>query len=131
MVVSDAIEMNDSIVKYLIEEQAMIHWPAILHMHQQAELIYLADQAQSQSYIESQRFIAHAQDRLIDSAGQLYSLSAANGWNATAQQLSLAELLNLIREHAAALDICCVAKLAAPTIPQALALVASLQNDEI
>ncbi len=109
----------------------MILWPAILHMHQQAELIYLADQTQSQGYMQSQRFIAHAQDRLIDSAGQIYSLTATNDWQATVHTLKLSEILNLIREHAASLDICCIAKLAADTIPQAIAIVVSLQTDDI
>jgi hypothetical protein len=48
---------------------------------------------------------------------------------ATGQSLALDAVLALVRTHAAAQGLCCTAKLSAPSVAQAVRLVATLHED--
>lgn len=103
-----------------------IHWPAILQFAGEAELAYLGDKTQLQAHLDQSGY-SHPQDRLIDSNGAIFELIGAST-RPTHQHVNLAELLEIIRAHAAQQRQCCIAKLAAPTIAEAIRLVESLDS---
>lgn len=105
----------------------MIHWPAILCFHGDADLVYVPDQAawETDPHLQGQPY--HPEDRLIDSSGNSFVLER-NGAKLILQPasitISLDEVLELVRRHAAQDGACCVAKLSAASIAEAIAMVA-------
>jgi len=57
----------------------MIHWPAIIHFHGDAELIYVADQAtwENDPHLQGQPY--RSEDRLIDAVGNGFALVKNDG----------------------------------------------------
>jgi hypothetical protein len=110
----------------------MINWPAIIQHAGDAELVYVGDQAQWETNSELQQTTYHESDVLIDSQGHTFSFATRNNQliqpQARSETLSLNEILGLVKAHAAQKGSCCVAKLYAPTIKDALAMVASLDE---
>lgn len=70
-------------------------------------------------------------DLLIDSAGRTFSVKECHGEFEilpTGNRCNLEDLLEWVRDHAAQEGACCAAKLYAPSIPEAMAIVASLER---
>jgi hypothetical protein len=105
-----------------------INWPAIIRHGEDPELTYIPDQS---AWLE---FTAHdnagEDDAVIDSAGHQYRImTGGSDWRLQAPEtVTLNELLGLVKAHAAARGSCCVAKLYAPTIQEAIKIVASLED---
>ena len=115
-----------------IQDRALIHWPAIIQYAGQAELAYVPDQAawENNAYLHPHAW--QATDRLIDSQGAIHAFIPAGKiaeLQSTGNAMSRDELLHLVRTHAAQAGLCCIAKLSAPTIAEAIKLVGSLHED--
>jgi len=105
-----------------------INWPAVIRHGEDPELTYIPDQA---AWLEfSSHENAGEDDAVIDSTGHQYRIM--NGGSdcrlQTPETIMLNELLGLVKAHAAARGSCCVAKLYAPTIQEAMKIVASLED---
>lgn len=101
-----------------------VHWPAILKFNGDPELLYIADRECWESSVEIQGLIYDNRDRLIDSAGYLFSLRS-DGETLFPERseeihISLEELTHYIREHHASRGGCCVIKMGFSTIGQAV-----------
>jgi hypothetical protein len=110
----------------------MVNWPAIIKHAGDAELVYISDQSQWESDSELQQADYDESDLLIDSQGHTFNLVMRENQpvqlQPRAQSISLVEILGLVKAHAAQKGSCCVAKLYAPTIKDALVIVASLDE---
>ena len=105
-----------------------IHWPAIIRHGEDPELSYIADQSAWLEFTSHEN--AGEDDAVIDSTGHQYSI-VGHGSEIrleTSATITLNELLGLVKAHAAAKGSCCVAKLYAPTIDEAMKIVASLED---
>jgi len=108
------------------------NWPALIRVEGDPELVFVRDRLAWQG--ESGRHVASFgdNDRLIDSTGRLFKpiarASGETGLQALEEKLSLAEVLGLVKAHAAQAGSCCVAKLWAPTIRDAFQIVESLDD---
>lgn len=111
----------------------MILWPAIIHHAGQAELAYINDQSQWRNDMHLHIHGYRAEDRLIDSAGNIFSLVKGMGNSAVAepkdQIISLYELLDLMRAHAAQTGLCCVDKLSADSVAEAIFLIGTMAHE--
>lgn len=99
-----------------------IHWPAILQHPGADELEYLADQ-QTLTAWQGRSTVT-----LIDSLGASYALTPKLALSRQGN-LSLQEILTLVRAHAAQQGICCTPKIGAANIADAIKLLASLGED--
>ncbi len=104
----------------------MIEWPAILKCQNDDELLFLPTEDAWLVHLNATP--ARSGDRLIDSRGICHVVEDAQATDAhiDAQfpvQLSLDEVLQLVRQHASVCGHCCVSKMGAPGIAQAVALV--------
>ncbi|MCW9015143.1 MAG: DUF4144 domain-containing protein [Gammaproteobacteria bacterium] len=110
----------------------MINWPAIIKLSDDAELIYVSDQAEWDNDTELHCFVYDETDYLIDSSGHIFKLTNRTNNcaipDSTDNTLQLTEILGLIKAHAAQQGSCCVAKLFAPTISDAYKIVASMNK---
>lgn len=107
----------------------MIAWPALLHYAGQAELEYVADAQHWQGLAQEHHLRFHRNDRVIDSAGQLYRPVRHSDHvelQALATHVTLNEAITLVRHHEAAGGQCCVAKFSAASIAECIA---ALRND--
>jgi hypothetical protein len=115
-------------------EYGWIKWPAIVKHSGDAELRYVADQAEWDSNVELQVCDYHAADCLIDSSGAVFSLTQRQGHRVTAvatgEFKTLQDVLGLVKAHAAQAGSCCVAKLYAPSIRDAFAIVKTVSDDD-
>ena len=109
-----------------------IHWPAIVHYDNDAELAYVASLQQWLDDAELSGFDYQAEDELIDSHGNVFLLQyksdtlvrpVASGRSKTLQQV-----LGLVKAHLSEQGSCCVAKLSAYSIAEAIALLNSPAN---
>jgi hypothetical protein len=104
------------------------NWPAVIRHGEDPELSFIADQSAWLEYTSHED--PGTDDSVIDSSGHRYEI-IRNGGEFRLQadgSVTLTELLGLVKAHAAASGSCCVAKLYAPTIEEALKIVASLQD---
>ena len=106
-----------------------INWPAIIRHGEDPELSFIADQSAWLQYISHEDPVTD--DSVIDSSGHRYSIIRHGGEFRlqAAGSVTLTELLGLVKAHAAASGSCCVAKLYAPTIDEAMKIVASLEDE--
>jgi len=111
----------------------MLNWPCIIKYSDDAELTYVANQADWDNNADLYDLEYDESDFLIDSSGNLFNLTKRENKSVTPEpvgrSMSLNEILGLVKAHAAQKGSCCVAKLYAPTIAEAFRIVASL-NDE-
>lgn len=111
------------------DDDDKINWPVIIRHGEDPELTFIPDQA---AWLEFNSYDnAGEDDTVIDSTGHQYSIMSAGG-NLRLQvpaAITLGELLGLVKGHAAARGSCCVAKLYAPTIDEAMKIVASLEDE--
>lgn len=109
-----------------------MNWPVIIKHSDDAELVYVRDQAEWDNDADLRHLEYDESDVVIDSSGQLFALSRQeNGFvepERREDSVSLQEILGFIKAHAACKGSCCVAKIYAPTIADAFSIVASLQD---
>lgn len=107
----------------------MIRWPAIIHYAGAAELDYIHDEAAWQQEVHSPGSQYLPEDRLIDVKGRVYQISNTHQPVATLKRLSLPQVIELVRAHAAQAGQCCISKLSASTMAGALSIVRSITAD--
>jgi hypothetical protein len=109
-----------------------VNWPAIIKHTDDAELIYVRDETEWNNDADLHSFEYDESDCLIDSSGNLFTLTSRKGKYVIPEPcnnfLTLHELLGLVKAHAAQKGSCCVAKLYAPTIGEAFKIVESLNE---
>jgi len=114
-------------------EQDPIDWPAIVAHADAAELLYVHDRSAWDGDADLHAADYHASDCLIDASGRVFALTRRQAARvvpeATGAARSLHQVLGLVKAHAAQAGSCCVAKLYAPSIREALAIVKSLDDD--
>jgi hypothetical protein len=105
-------------------EGVRISWPALLQYVGDDELLYVASLQDWDNDRDLHACRYEAEDRLIDSAGQVFSLVAGDTGRVHIQELGerldLASVLELVRAHESQMGSCCVAKLYANSIVQAI-----------
>ncbi len=109
----------------------MIHWPTLLKHDGEDELIYIESAQAWADDEEMLLFIFTERDVLIDSQGQVFSLSDVQANSASCSPLATASvdnLLELVRSHAALQGECCISKIHCQSISECLAIVASLND---
>jgi len=106
-----------------------VHWPAIIRIAGDAELIYVAGESAWHDP-DLHEFEYDENDRLIDASGNLFTLNHRQQGRVlprpVGSSMALPEVLGLVKAHAAQKGSCCVAKLYAPSIEEAFRIVASL-----
>lgn len=100
-----------------------LNWPIIVHS---GESYY--DWAAQQDQVDLPNLVVG--DQLLDSQGHLYQLCTGPTGQSEWQRepVSLEALNQSLKEYAARIGICCVAKLTVSTIVEAIALVAWLDE---
>ncbi|MBU3736278.1 MAG: hypothetical protein FGM62_04800 [Methylobacterium sp.] len=102
--------------------------PACVRFHGDDELHFIGTQDAWQQDVQLSRGQIHPDDRLIDADGHLYTLERDAeghlGCRRAPGRLSLQEVLQLVRRHAAQDGACCVAKLSAASIAEAISMLA-------
>jgi len=110
----------------------MISWPGVVSMAGDAELIYVADQRDWDEDDGPCHSVYAEDDYLLDASGQVYRLVKTVAGRtipeATTATRTLIEVLGLVKAHAAQSGSCCVAKLYAASIRQAIELVKSVDE---
>ncbi len=103
-----------------------VQWPAILKLHGADELIHIQTHGAWISGLHLQVTHLTGDDYLIDSSGQRFDLpQTRNGnFNANGDRLSLQQVIQLVRMHAAQDGACCVSKLHANSIEEAIGMIA-------
>lgn len=110
----------------------MITWPAILKFEGDNELTFVSGQTEWNADTELHLFNYELDDRLIDSAGAVYSLPNENNMvtpRATGEYLSQQQVAELVMAYMSAMGACCVSKLSALPIKQAVELV-GISNEQ-
>ncbi|MGX9460866.1 DUF4144 domain-containing protein [Shewanella sp. A14] len=118
-----------------------IDWPAILQFDQDDELMYLANYHDWLSFICANQYTVCAQDKLIDSNGHIYYIQKHLPLNTSNtnvaelprlikldQQMSVLQMLPIVRQYGQFQGHCCSAKIIFTTIAQGIATVAELEQ---
>nr|WP_067295392.1 DUF4144 family protein [Marinobacterium profundum] len=110
-----------------------ILFPALVQHQDDAELSFIASPDDWASRALETHFYRGVQpgDRLIDSQGRVYWLCCTGAVvipERSDELLTLPQILALVRGHAALQNSCCVGKLGARTISEAIHLVAHLTD---
>jgi len=113
----------------------LVYWPAIIKHAGDAELDYIEDGFAWEADSGLSTFNYDESDCLIDVTGAVYTLVRRDIRDrvvpeASGEIKSLEQVLGLVKAHAAQADSCCVAKLFAPTIADALAMVKALDTEQ-
>jgi hypothetical protein len=115
----------------LNNDKSTVSWPAVIVYNGDVELLPVATEA-NWTHDQSLQYYQDS-DYLLDSLGNTFDLSSRVNGRAIPQtldnKLNLAEVLRLVRAHAAQTGSCCVAKIYAPSILDALKLVQSLSDN--
>ena len=112
----------------------MIRWAVVVRMAGDAELIYVADQCDWDEDKGGCQPACAEGDVLLDASGRVYRLTRTVDGRvvpeATGATRTLIEVLGLVKAHAAQSGCCCVAKLHAASIRQAIEMVKSLDEQQ-
>jgi hypothetical protein len=112
------------------QQTPSIAWPAIIKYAGQAELAYVKDQAAWDADALLYGFRNEKADVLIDSNGEIYTLSnVMNGSvrpEPACEVVLLEEVIEMVRAHAAQMGACCVSKFYASSIYEAVCAVSIL-----
>lgn len=102
-----------------------VAWPSVIKYEGAEELLFVGSERDWLLNPEIVSVQFQAGDLLIDSDGQVYSLAGKgpSALQGSSEQLSLEEVLDLVRQHASVCGHCCVSKMGAPSIGAALQLV--------
>jgi len=115
--------------------QQVIQWPAAIHYDNDAEMQLVENVARWQQISNSRQDTFEVEDYLVDSHGQVFffSLDSAGNTllNCTDKKLSLEKVLGLVKAHLADQGSCCVAKLYAPSIRDALQMLCAEGQCEV
>ncbi len=107
-------------------------WPGVIKHSSDAELTYVCDQATWDNDADLHHFDFDVSDYLIDSTGRLFSLTRREGKlvkpEPSGRSMTLHDILDIVRAHAAQKGSCCIAKIYAPSIEEAFKIVASLDE---
>lgn len=110
----------------------MISWPGIIKHSGDAELVYISDQAEWDSDAGLHNFKYDPSDYPIDTSGSSFTLTQRENDSViphnNGSSLTLYEIINLIKAHAAQNGSGCVAKLYTPTISEAFKIMESLDE---
>lgn len=105
----------------------MIHWPAIIKYSNDDELTFVGSIEEWNKNPELHRFGYALEDVLVDSTGQVFALTDVNNDIVTPRKsgngLNLDEIINLVRKHASVCGQCCISKINAGNIGNAIQLV--------
>ncbi|WP_116472767.1 DUF4144 family protein [Zobellella maritima] len=108
----------------------MVAWPAIIKYSGEDELSYIGSQSEWELDAALYALSLEEGDRLIDGQGLVYALDKNTRHKLvprpSGESATLADIITLVRNHAAQSGACCVAKLNARTISEAITLVESL-----
>lgn len=107
------------------EDYSSITWPAVIKLKSDDELIFVKDDQQFLSDTGIQNMLLQAEDRLIDSNGNVYNLRKNIKLEIipTKTTISLDETKGLLQCHLSSLGTCCVAKFDAHSIQEAFKFV--------
>jgi hypothetical protein len=112
------------------QQNPSIAWPAIIKYAGQAELAYVKDQTEWDADEHLHGFGYEKTDVLIDSNGEIYTLShVMNGSvrpKPAGEVVLLEEVIEMVRAHAAQMGACCVSKFYASSIYEAVCAVSIL-----
>jgi hypothetical protein len=115
-----------------VKGEELVDWPGIIKHSDDAELVYVCDQAEWDNDADLHHSEYDESDVLIDSAGQVFGLRRRENGVVEPEpregSMSLPQILGLIKAHAACRGSCCVAKIYAPSIADAFRIVASLRD---
>lgn len=103
------------------EDYSSISWPAVIQLKSDDELIFVKNEQQFLSDSSIQSMFLQAEDRLIDSKGNIYNLRKNIKFEIipTKTTMSLDEAKGLLQCHLSSLGTCCVAKFDANSIEKA------------
>jgi len=124
------------------EKTAIVHWPVLVRIGDDAELLTVGSAAQ---FADPQwRDTAGLRPitvegglntglEIIDSSGRVFNTAAKDSdtieWHATKRIYSVEEVVRLVRCHAALQGHCCVAKIGARSIQDAVQMVEHLSDE--
>ncbi len=111
-----------------INHIASISWPAIIHFAGETELTYLANHKAWTSDTDLHIHAYSATDRLIDCSGNIFSLPNKKGdefidITPTDKSLSLGKFTELVKNHLAHSNQCCISKLQLSSFLQGMTLI--------
>ena len=108
----------------------MIAWPVVIKHYEDSELSYIANPSDWAEHIELNGSCYDETDTLVDSSGATYLIVPdVNGEvipQPTGDKIVLSELLGWIKAHASEQGSCCVAKLYARSVAEAIGMIATL-----
>ena len=111
----------------------MISWPGVIQHADDPELDYLETPEAFEISATSNVSAFDENTLFIDSKGLVYELhqtdSGATRLRDTGERRTLEQVLGLVKAHAAHAEQCCVAKLWAPTIRDAISIVRSVSEE--
>lgn len=118
--------------RYVSGKHQLVNWPGIIKHSDDAELVYVSDRSEWDNDADLHCFEYDESEFLIDSSGNIYTLTERSNKyvkpEANGDSISINEILALVKAHAAQKGSCCVSKLYAPTISDALKIVESLNE---
>ena len=109
----------------------MIYWPAVIKHDGEDELIYISSATVWHNDEEMLLYVFTERDVLIDSHGQVFSLTDIQTCPESAIALATATIDNineLVRAHAVICGECCVEKIHCQTLSQAMKFIESLSS---
>lgn len=112
---------------------SLIHWPAIIVHHDNAELVFVGSESMWDSDGSLQQYYSEL-DYLVDCDGNTFTLTDRKNDKVLPHprnvQLPLSDLLELVKVHASLIGSCCAAKLYATTISDVMKIMEALSEDE-
>jgi len=102
-----------------------ILWPAIVSLKDIDELLFVGSQQQWESEADFKPVRFQPGDQLIDAAGSVFSLGENELVESDA--VTLDQVLDLVRQHASVCGQCCVSKMGAPSITDAIRMVEHIE----
>lgn len=104
----------------------MIHWPAIIKLHGDHELIFVLSQQEWDNDPEIRATKFQSADRLYDAQGREFMIHQPylGELEASGLTISIDEAIQLIRLHASQDGACCVSKFGANLFEEAFNIIA-------
>lgn len=113
-------------------EKTVVPWPALIKYVGDDELTFVSSSEDLNNHPDLLDVQFNPCDVLIDTAGKVYRLRKGLSRIEIPQQsveiLSLDSIVDLVRRHASSRGECCISKIAAPNISEAVALVKQMES---
>lgn len=110
----------------------MVNWPACIKYTGDAELVCVSSQSEWDRDEDLHGHEYDESDCLVDSSGQVFSLNKKAGNHVepapSGEHMTLGEVLEVVRAHASQSGTCCVAKLSASSVREAIHIAFSIGN---